>query len=78
MGGVALGRGTSEHVGSRPWLPLPIFGETLTMIEISNEYMFLAVDGRVIASAPFSHHAAADGNGAWIVSTHPARLCTRN
>jgi hypothetical protein len=29
---------------------------------------------RVVAVARFSQHAAADGNGAWIVSTHPARL----
>jgi hypothetical protein len=30
------------------------------------------------ASARFSKDAAADGNGAWIVSTHPARLFCRN
>jgi hypothetical protein len=48
------------------------------MIEISNEYMSLAVDGEVIATARFSQYAAADGNGAWIVSTHPARLFSRN
>jgi hypothetical protein len=48
------------------------------MIEISNEYMSLVVDGEVIATARFSQHAAADGNGAWIVSTHPARLFSRN
>jgi hypothetical protein len=48
------------------------------MIEISDERMTLAVDGEMVASARFSQHAAADGNGAWIVSTHPARLFTRN
>jgi hypothetical protein len=48
------------------------------MIEISDESMTLVVDGEIVASARFSQHAAADGNGAWIVSTHPARLFTRN
>jgi hypothetical protein len=32
----------------------------------------------VVATARFSQHAAADGNGAWIVSAHPARLFSRN
>ena len=32
----------------------------------------------VVATARFSQHAAADGGGAWIVSTHPARLLTRD
>jgi hypothetical protein len=27
-----------------------------------------------MATARFSEYAAVDGNGAWIVSTHPARL----
>jgi hypothetical protein len=36
------------------------------------------VNGPVLATARFSQHAAADGNGAWIVSTHPARLFSRN
>lgn len=48
------------------------------MIEITDEYMSLAVDGEAIADAHFSQHAAGNGNGAWIVSTHPARLFTRN
>jgi hypothetical protein len=48
------------------------------MLEITNESMSLTVDGKVVASARFSKHAAADGHGAWIVSTHPARLFTRN
>jgi hypothetical protein len=46
------------------------------MIEISDENMILVVDGEIVASARFSQHAAADGNGAWIVSTHSARLFT--
>ena len=41
------------------------------MIEISNEFMSLSVNGEVIATARFSMDAAADGDGAWIVSTHP-------
>jgi hypothetical protein len=48
------------------------------MIEISAESMTLVLDGQVVATARFSQHAAADGNGAWIVSTHPGRLFTRN
>jgi hypothetical protein len=48
------------------------------MIEISSEYMTLSVDGEVIATARFSKDAAADGNSAWIVSTHPLRLFYRD
>jgi hypothetical protein len=48
------------------------------MIEIGNEYMSLTLDGETIATARFSQHAAADSNGSWIVSTHPARLFSRN
>jgi hypothetical protein len=47
-------------------------------IRIESECMALEVDGAVVATACFSQYAAADGNGAWIVSTHPARLFTRN
>ena len=35
--------------------------------------MTLAIDDRVLATARFSEHAAADGNGACIVSTCPSR-----
>ena len=45
---------------------------------INDDSMSLEIDGRVIATAQFSEHAAADGNGAWIVSCHPGRLFTRN
>jgi hypothetical protein len=48
------------------------------MIEISNEIMILVAGDDVLATARFSQYAAGDGNGAWIVSTHPARLFTRN
>jgi hypothetical protein len=47
-------------------------------IRINEDLMTLAVDDRVVATARFSEHAAADGNGAWIVSTHPTRLFSRN
>ena len=47
-------------------------------IQISNDFMALEVNGEVVATARFSEYAAADGNGAWIVSTHPARLFSRN
>jgi hypothetical protein len=39
---------------------------------------FLEIGGRVVATPRFSQHAAADGNGAWIVCTHAARLSSRN
>jgi hypothetical protein len=44
------------------------------MIEINDEYMTLTVDDKVIATAEFRQHAAGDDNGAWVVSTCPARL----
>jgi hypothetical protein len=47
-------------------------------IRISGDFMALEVSGVVIATAWFSQYAAADGNGAWIVSTHPARLFSRS
>ena len=47
-------------------------------VHINANSMTLEIDNRVVATARFSEHAAADGNGAWIVSTHPARLFTRN
>jgi hypothetical protein len=48
------------------------------MIEITDECMSLTVDAQVVATARFSRSAAADGNGAWIVSTNPARLFARD
>jgi hypothetical protein len=47
-------------------------------VRIESESMTVEVDGAVVATARFSQHAAADGNGAWIVSTHPARRYTYN
>jgi hypothetical protein len=47
-------------------------------IHISDDFMALEVNGAVIATARFRQYAAADLNGAWIVSTHPARLFSRN
>ena len=46
--------------------------------KINGAAMSLEIDGRVIATAEFSEHAVADGQGAWIVSCHPGRLFTRN
>jgi hypothetical protein len=45
---------------------------------IDAEIMTAEHDGRVIATARYSTHAAADGQGAWIVSGLPRRLFTRN
>jgi hypothetical protein len=47
-------------------------------LRIENNSMSLEVDGRVVATAWFSEHAAADGRGAWIVSDRPRRLFSRN
>ena len=46
---------------------------------IMDDTMTLEIDNGVVATARFSEYAAADGNGAWIVSIHPARLfsCAR-
>ena len=40
--------------------------------------MRLNVEARVVATARFSEHAAADDRGAWIVSDRPLRLFSRN
>ena len=45
-------------------------------IQISDGFMAYELDGDVVATARSSQHAAADGQGAWIVSTYPARLFT--
>jgi hypothetical protein len=82
----------SAYVGAHPTLAGVVgtwlgtgFPDLLSKKEVSpmslcieNESMSLEVDGRVIATARFSQHAAADGHGAWIVSCHPRRLLTRN
>jgi hypothetical protein len=47
-------------------------------IRIDSEHMVCEVAGAVVATARFSQYAAADGNGAWIVSTHAARLFTHS
>ena len=47
-------------------------------LQITHDTMTLEIDNRVTATARFSEHAAADGNGTWIVSAHPARLFSRN
>lgn len=46
-------------------------------ILITDDMMTLESDNRIVATARFSEYAAADG-AAWIVSTHPARLFSRN
>ncbi len=46
--------------------------------KINDDSMSLEIDGRVIATAKFTEHAAADGHGAWTVSCHTERLFTRN
>ena len=46
--------------------------------KINHTCMSLEIDGRVIATAQLRERAAADGHGAWIVSSYPGRLFTRN
>jgi hypothetical protein len=48
------------------------------MIEISDEYMIATVDGEIAATARWSWYAAADGTGAWVASTHPKRLFSKD
>jgi hypothetical protein len=43
-------------------------------LRIMDDTMTLETGNRVVATARFSEHAAADGNGAWIDSTCPALL----
>ena len=45
---------------------------------IDNEIMTAEYDGRVIATARYSAHTAADGQGTWTVSGLLRRLFTRN
>jgi uncharacterized protein YfaQ (DUF2300 family) len=47
-------------------------------IEITADRMTARYGGQVVATARFGQHAAADGGGAWIVSTHPARVFCYN
>jgi uncharacterized protein YfaQ (DUF2300 family) len=47
-------------------------------LRITHDTMTLETGNRVVATARFSEHAAADGNGSWIVSTYPAWLFTRD
>ena len=41
---------------------------------IEDNFMTAEYDGRVIATARYSSHAAADGQGAWTVSRSPPPL----
>ena len=45
---------------------------------IDDDFMTAVYDGCVIATARYIEHAAADGQGAWIVSGLPRRLFNRN
>ena len=46
--------------------------------EINDDHMSLEIDGHVLATAEFREHAPADGRGAWVDSSYPTRLFTRN
>jgi hypothetical protein len=45
---------------------------------IDDDFITAEYGGRVIATARYSVHAAADGQGAWIDSDWPGRLFTRS
>jgi hypothetical protein len=45
---------------------------------IDDDFMTAEFHGRVIATARYSSHAAADGRAAWTVSGLPRRLFNRN
>jgi hypothetical protein len=47
-------------------------------LRIDMHFMALEVSGQEVATAQFAQHAAADGQGAWIVSDRPGRLFTRD
>jgi 1,6-anhydro-N-acetylmuramate kinase len=47
-------------------------------LRIDNELMALEVGGEIIATARFRRDAAADGQGAWVVSDRSSRLFSRN
>jgi hypothetical protein len=47
-------------------------------VRIESEHMAAEVNGVVVATGRWSWYAAADGNGAWITSTHPKRLFSRD
>jgi hypothetical protein len=46
-------------------------------IRTEDDFTALDVYGTVVATARFRQHAAAAGNGAWVVSTRAARLLGR-
>ena len=47
-------------------------------LHIENKSISVDVDGRLIVTAAFREHAAADGQGAWIASCGPGRLLNRD
>ena len=54
------------------WLPdLQVTGGLAMALRIMEDAMTLKTGNRAVATARFSEHTATDGNGAWIVSTHP-------
>ena len=46
--------------------------------KINDDFMSLKIDNRVIVTADLRDPVAAGGLGAWIVSSYPGRLFTRN
>jgi hypothetical protein len=46
--------------------------------QIEDHFMTAEYDGRVVATARYNSHAAADGQGAWVVSGLPRRVFNRD
>lgn len=56
---------------------LSVKGGPTMAIRITDDTMTLEIDNRIVATARFSEHAAANGSGAWIATTCSARLFDR-
>jgi hypothetical protein len=57
------------------WFPdLPVKGGSTTTLRIMDDTMALEIGSCVVVTARLGGHAAVDGNGAWVNSTHPAQL----
>ena len=70
--------GLTKSGGVGPWFgpgwpDLPVKGGPAMAIRITDDMMVLEIGKCVVAIARFDEHAAADGNGAWIIPTHPAQ-----
>jgi hypothetical protein len=47
-------------------------------IQINDDFMTLTVDDRVVTTARFKQHVAANGNGTWVLATYLVGLFSGN